>query len=174
MNRPTALTAVALAVLFAACGSSGSSKSSKTLKNTTTTSRSASGASPTSSTSAASANASSATVRVGSSSLGQVLTDPGGKTLYLYMPDQGTTSKVPSGILAAWPPLVATGTPTAGPGLDPSKLTTARQADGRDWVAYNGHLLYRYAGDQAPGDTKGQGLGGVWFAASAQGEKIAG
>lgn len=112
------------------------------------------------------------TVQVGDTELGEVLTDASGMTLYLYASDEGTTSKVPDAVLDAWPPIEATGTPTAGEGLDAAKLTTATQANGQDWVAYNGHLLYRFTGDQAPGDVAGQGLGGVWFVLSSTGEKI--
>ena len=38
-------------------------------------------------------------------------------------------------------------------------------------VAYNGHLLYTFVGDKAAGDANGQGLGNIWFAVSASGDK---
>jgi predicted lipoprotein with Yx(FWY)xxD motif len=105
-------------------------------------------------------------------SLGNVLTNSAGRTLYLYKPDTGATSQVPAGVLAAWPPLVAKGTPSAGTGLDAAKVTVATQPNGAKWVAYNGHLLYTYVGDNAAGDTTGQGLGGVWYVVSPQGNAI--
>jgi predicted lipoprotein with Yx(FWY)xxD motif len=94
-------------------------------------------------------------------------------TVYLFMPD-GTskTSTVPAGIKANWPPVKASGTPTAGSGLDQSKLTVNMQADGTDQVAYGGHLLYTFVGDKAAGDANGQGLGSVWFVVSPAGNKV--
>lgn len=116
--------------------------------------------------------AAEATVKLGETDLGEVLTDAAGMTLYLYTPDDGTTSKVPAGVLEAWPPVVVEGTPVAGEGLDAAKLTAATQPNGQRWVAYDGHLLYGFTGDDAPGDVAGQGLGGVWYVVSASGEPI--
>jgi hypothetical protein len=58
-------------------------------------------------------------------------------------------------------------------GIDPSKLGTTTQPDGNKQLTYNGHLLYTYAGDTAPGSADGQGIGGIWFVLSATGDKIA-
>jgi predicted lipoprotein with Yx(FWY)xxD motif len=115
------------------------------------------------------------TVEVGDTGLGDVLVDADGKTLYLHADDQGTTSAVPDDLLTAWPPLTVEGERdvVAGEGVDESKLGTARQADGRLWVTYNGHLLYRFTCDAAPGDTTGHSLGDVWFALTPDGEQVA-
>jgi predicted lipoprotein with Yx(FWY)xxD motif len=114
-----------------------------------------------------------ATVAVGETGLGEVLVDAEGKTLYLYANDEGTTTAVSGGLLEAWPPLtVESEEVVGGEGVDEAKLGTAEQADGRLWVTYNGHLLYRFSGDAAPGDTSGQALGGVWYALTPAGEQV--
>ncbi|SRR6266511_1042993 len=158
------LAVIGLAAALAACGddSSDSDKESKdTTKKETTT------------TEAANQPAGPATVSVGDTGIGQVLVDPAGKTLYLYASDQGTTSAVPANILGAWPPLTVASADEAeaGEGVDQSKLGTAPQADGQIWVTYNGHLLYRFSGDAAPGDTTGHKLGNIWFALTPAGDQ---
>jgi len=96
-----------------------------------------------------------------------------GKTVYLYMPDgSSTTSKVPAAIKAVWPPVTASGTPTVGSDLDQTKLALRSQPDGTKQVAYNGHLLYTFQGDAAPGTANGERLGGIWFVLSPAGTKI--
>jgi predicted lipoprotein with Yx(FWY)xxD motif len=67
------------------------------------------------------------------------------------------------------------GKPTAGPGVTASKLGTTKRSDGATEVTYNGHPLYTYAGDSAPGQTSGQGLddyGAEWYALSGRGDKV--
>jgi predicted lipoprotein with Yx(FWY)xxD motif len=99
--------------------------------------------------------------------LGRFVTDASGKTLYMFTRDTGTTSACVDNCLVTWPPLVqASGTPTLGPGLG-GTVGVATQADGRRQVTYNGKLLYYYRTDNAPGDTNGQNVGGVWFVVEA-------
>jgi predicted lipoprotein with Yx(FWY)xxD motif len=91
----------------------------------------------------------------------------------LFIPDgPSTVSQVPAGIKANWPAVTVSGAPTAGTGLDAAKLVAAAQPDGTNQVAYNGHLLYTFSGDKAPGDAAGQGLGGSWYVLSAAGDKV--
>jgi predicted lipoprotein with Yx(FWY)xxD motif len=121
------------------------------------------------------AAAAAATVKVATNAtVGQpVLVDANGMSLYLFVPDgTSTTSKVPAAVTANWPALIAAGATNAGTGLDASKLTTAAQPDGNKQVAYNGHLLYLFVGDKAPGDAAGQGLGGNWYLVSAAGDRL--
>ena len=106
--------------------------------------------------------------------LGKILVDAEGFTVYLFTKDTGTTSVCTDKCLAAWPYAVANGTPTVGDGLDASKLTVSPQSDGTKQLTYNGHLLYRYTPDKAPGDTTGQGVGGVWFVVDASGNQVGG
>jgi predicted lipoprotein with Yx(FWY)xxD motif len=117
--------------------------------------------------------AAEATVSVASTGIGDVLVGPDGKTLYLYASDTGNTTTVPANILAAWPPLTVASEAelVAGEGVDESLLAAAPQADGTIWVTYNGHLLYGFSGDAAPGDTTGHKLGDIWFALTPAGEQ---
>lgn len=153
------LAVVAATVAFAACGSSGSSKASSSNKGSSGTT--------TPSTAAPSSAASSPSVVLTSTKLGQVLAAPDGKILYLFTKDQGTTTACTGGCVGTWPALKATGTPVAGPGLDASKLTAANGQ-----VAYNGHLLYFFAGDTSPGQTNGQGIAGIWYVVNAAGDAV--
>jgi predicted lipoprotein with Yx(FWY)xxD motif len=104
---------------------------------------------------AAPASASKPTVLVRSTKLGSVLTDASGKTLYTFDKDTAgaTTSACTGACASAWPPLIATGTPTAGPGVTG---TLASISGGQ--VTWNGHPLYGWMGDKAPGDTTGDGI----------------
>jgi predicted lipoprotein with Yx(FWY)xxD motif len=103
----------------------------------------------------------------------QIVVDSAGHTVYLFLPDGASnTSRVPAAIKALWPPVTSSGSPTAGAGLDQSKVTVVVQSDGSRQVAYNGHLLYTFARDTAPGDANGQGLAGIWYVLSAAGTRI--
>ena len=111
-----------------------------------------------------------ATVDVASDDdLGEYLVGPDGHTLYLFTEDQGTTTACTGACADNWPPLVA-GDPTGGDGVDADELSTA---DGiqPDQVTYHGHLLYYFAGDEAPGDTNGTAVPS-WFAVDPGGEAI--
>ena len=108
-------------------------------------------------------------------SLGKVLVDSRGRTLYLFRKDAGGISSCVAACAAAWPPVRAQGMPLAGTGLSPAKLTTTARSDGAPQVLYNGHPLYRYTGDAKPGDTNGQrvtAFGAAWFAVSGGGQVI--
>jgi predicted lipoprotein with Yx(FWY)xxD motif len=170
MKRNARFVAVVLvgALALVACGSSGGSKSadkgdgadtSSTTEGSSTTSSTAPGAEP--------------TLQLVDTSLGKVVAGGDGKVLYLYTPD-GTSaeSTVPEATLRAWPPVVVKGSPTVGDGLEQSKVDATKQADGQKWVRYNDHLLYGFAGDAAPGDINGNGIGGVWFPVNADGDAI--
>lgn len=96
-----------------------------------------------------------------------VLTSPDGFTLYYLTVDTTTAPKCTGACLTNWPPLLSNGNPSSMVPLS-GTLTVVMNANG-DQVAYNGHLLYRFAGDKAKGDAKGEGLqafGGVWKVAT--------
>ena len=91
-----------------------------------------------------------------------VLTNASGFTLYSFAPDTPTASKCYGSCAAYWPPV--TGTTTAGQRL-PGKVGTITRTDGTQQLTYNGHPLYTYIGDTAPGQAKGNNLnlnGGLW------------
>jgi predicted lipoprotein with Yx(FWY)xxD motif len=118
-----------------------------------------------------------ATVGVESTSLGAVLANTHGRTIYLFKRDSGTTSTCTGECAQFWPPVRASGGASAGKGLTAGKLGTAQRPSGGRQITYNGHPLYTYTGDHKPGDTTGQGLtafGGGWFALSPAGNQISG
>lgn len=173
MSKKTLGVLVAFAVVIAACGSSsGSSKSGGAYGSGNKQTTSTTAAPDTSSTSKALTDATSTTLQLETTSLGKVVADSKGRTLYLYVPDgTSTVSKVPPAVLAAWPPLEATGVPTLGPGLT-AKSSTGAQPNGQQWVMYNGHLLYTFASDAKAGDVGGNGLANVWYAVTAAGGPV--
>lgn len=109
---------------------------------------------------------------VGSDEHGEILADEDGNTLYLFTNDSEGVSACTEGCAENWPPLVTDGDPVAGPGVESDLLSTFERDDGTTQVMANGHPLYLYSQDSAPGDTNGQGVGGVWFLVSPEGEQI--
>ena len=117
----------------------------------------------------------SATLGVASSSLGSILVNSTGRTLYLFKADVGAKSACTGACATAWPPLLATGEPTAGTGLTASKLATITRSDGTQQVTYNGHPVYLFIKDKKPGQTTGQGVtafGAAWYALTPAGNQI--
>jgi predicted lipoprotein with Yx(FWY)xxD motif len=114
--------------------------------------------------------ASGATVAVASSSLGQILVDTEGRTLYAFTKDKGDQSSCSGECATNWPAF--TGPATAGTGAQASLLSTSTQANGTSQVTYDGRPLYYFAGDAKPGDTNGQAVGNVWFVLTANGELV--
>ncbi|TAN33918.1 hypothetical protein EPN29_04605 [bacterium] len=97
----------------------------------------------------------------------QVLTTPGGLTLYYLTSDLAATPKCSASCLTHWPPLLSTGVVVLPSGVS-GALTIVQNSNGSQ-VAYNGHLLYRFANDKAQGDSNGEGIkafGGTWHAAT--------
>jgi predicted lipoprotein with Yx(FWY)xxD motif len=161
-SRPiTYITGAAVAALIAlgvaACGGGGNGATAATPQAATT------------------ASGKAATVGVANSSLGQILVDSQGNTLYLFQKDTGDKSECSGPCTSAWPPLSASGKPTAGTGVNSSMLGTIQGTNGKPQVTYNGHPLYLYSGDSKPGDTNGQGInafGALWYTVSPQGNQI--
>jgi predicted lipoprotein with Yx(FWY)xxD motif len=118
-----------------------------------------------------------ATIGVENSSLGKILDDSKGQTLYLFKKDSGTKSACSGACAISWPPLRASGKPTAGTGVKASLIGTTARSDGKPQVTYNGHPLYTFTGDQNPGDTNGQGVnafGALWYVVSPAGNQVTG
>ena len=143
---------LAATLMIAACGSSGSTTSSS--------------AAPATSAPAASSSSALKTATIGGAT---VLTNARGFTLYWFVPDTSTKSNCNGSCATYWPPVK--GPATAGAGVT-GKLTTITRSDGSMQATYNGHPLYTYVGDKAPGQAKGNGLnlsGGVWHEVTASG-----
>lgn len=155
MNRLVILAvgAGALGAVAAGCSSS------------TTSSSSATSSPPTSSSGAA-------TVKTAGSSLGQILVDGSGRTLYLYKPDTSTTPTCTGSCASTWPADTTTGKPQES-GLSASMLsTTTRPDDHATQVTFDGHPLYYFSGDAKAGDVNGQGTMGIWYVVSPSGSAI--
>jgi predicted lipoprotein with Yx(FWY)xxD motif len=163
--KPKSIVAGAAVVPLAALVIAGCGGASNDHKSTSTPP-------PTSSPAVANARA---TVTIASTSLGKILVDAQGRSLYLFKKDAGNNSTCSGACAASWPPLIAKGKPTAGAGAEASMLGTVRRDDGTMQVTYNGHPLYLFAGDQQPGQVNGQGstaFGAPWLALSASGNQI--
>lgn len=105
--------------------------------------------------------------------LGAMLVDGEGRSLYLLTADERNASSCTGDCADAWPPLLTEADPTAGEGVDVSRLGAISRDDGALQVTYNGRALYYFVGDRATaGDANGQGTGGVWFAVSPDGSAI--
>jgi len=147
----------AMALVVAACGSSGSSSAS-----------SSSPAAPASSA-APPTSASSSALMTATINGTKVVTNSGGHTLYWFVPDTSTTSKCTGSCATYWPPVK--GPATAGAGVT-GTLGTITRSDGTKQATYDGHPLYTYVGDTAPGQAKGNALnlsGGLWYEMTVSG-----
>jgi predicted lipoprotein with Yx(FWY)xxD motif len=183
MKRHLFIVLAAAVLLLAACGDDssddGSNASSDTTASSQTTAASSDtpdyggggGTTGTTATTAASTAGGEATVTLADvGDVGQALVAPDGHTLYLFEQDNGTTSACTAGCADVWPALTADGAPTGGDGVDGSLLSTA---DGQvpNQVVYNGHLLYEFSGDEAPGDVNGLQIPS-WYPVGADGNAI--
>ena len=138
----------ALALTVSACASSGSSSSGAN------------------STPAAASGSTVSQTTVGGQ---QVLTNAKGDVLYWFVPDTPTESKCSGSCLTFWPAVA--GPVTAGSGVT-GTLGTITRSDGSKQATYDGHPLYTFAGDKAPGQNKGNGVnasGGLWWEMTVNG-----
>jgi predicted lipoprotein with Yx(FWY)xxD motif len=119
----------------------------------------AGGSSGASSPSAAASGGQLKTATIGGTT---VLTNAAGRTVYWFAPDTSTKSACYGSCASYWPPVA--GPLKAGPGVN-GTLSTIQRTDGSTQETYNGHPLYTYAGDSAPGQANGNNLnlnGGLW------------
>jgi predicted lipoprotein with Yx(FWY)xxD motif len=107
-------------------------------------------------------------------SLGRVLVDDEGRTVYLFEKDEPHESYCTGACASVWPPVTTSGMPVVSDGVDASKVTLIRRDDGLMQVAYAGHPLYYYQADTSSDDSYGQDLdqfGAGWYAVSATGSQ---
>jgi predicted lipoprotein with Yx(FWY)xxD motif len=160
--RTKVITGIGVAALaLAACGSSGSDGSS------------ASADSPAPDTTAPADDEATAPVSESETGLGTVLVDAEGLTLYGLTDDTDGVSTCDDACADAWPPLTVDSAELPA-GLDPNLFSVVERSDGSFQLKAGKWPLYRFAGDAAPGDTNGQGSGGVWFAVAPDGSLIRG
>ena len=161
----SAAGAVMAGLMLAACGSSGGSSTPQTSPPEATASPSV----------AAPEGAATVSLKSLTGVEDEALVGGDGRALYLFEGDTGSTSTCKGECANDWPPLTASGMPTAGSGVDQSLLGTVKRADGTTQVTYNGHPLYYYEGDKGPGTALGQDVsafGAKWYVLSAKGSKI--
>ncbi len=160
-SRWLATGALGLLVLVAAACSSGSSSST-----TTTTANS--------STTATSASGPATVTLARAGSLGTVLVNSSGMTLYHFTVDSTGKSNCTGTCASIWAPVVvpAGTTPAGGAGLARGQLGTITRADGTIQVTYKGMPLYTYMGDKKVGDATGQGVGSTWFVITTSGSPV--
>jgi predicted lipoprotein with Yx(FWY)xxD motif len=151
------LAVAAAAAVLAACSSSATSSSSG-------------GGSSSSSSPAAATAGSLKTATIGGAT---VLTSANGFTLYSFAPDTATTSNCNGTCAQNWPPVTG---PTTASGVT-GTFGTIKRSDGSVQATFDGHPLYTFVGDTAPGQNKGNGLnvaGGLWHEITTSGTAPAG
>jgi predicted lipoprotein with Yx(FWY)xxD motif len=111
-------------------------------------------------------------VMVAETSLGEVLVDGEGMTLYMFDPDEQGDSTCYEQCAVAWPPLTVEGEPAAGEGADESLLGVVERTDGTQQVTYNDWPLYYWKDDTQPGDVLGQAVNEVWWVLTPAGEPV--
>ncbi|MFF0392261.1 hypothetical protein ACFYS8_26740 [Kitasatospora sp. NPDC004615] len=156
-RRVTMLAAGALAAaaLIAGCGSSGGGSSSSTM-------------------SSGSQTQATTLMTEHNGTLGTLVTDGQGFTLYRFDQDTNNPSAThcTGDCATLWPPELTTGSGApALKGIDAKLVSTVTRPDGTHQVTLNGWPLYRYTPDTKPGQTNGQGVGGTWWATTPTGDK---
>jgi predicted lipoprotein with Yx(FWY)xxD motif len=153
-----AVPAAAAGLALASCSSSGTSASSSPAGGSSAATGSAAAVSGTTGAAAAGLK----TASIGGVT---VLTNSKGFTLYTFAPDTSTTSACNGACATAWPPQVALATVK-------SPYSTIKRSDGSIQLTFNGHPLYTFTGDTAPGTASGNGVnafGGLWHEVPASG-----
>ncbi len=107
----------------------------------------------------------------------EILVDSSGFTVYEFTADRRKKDRCIKikGCTEVWPPLVVSGTPTAGPGVNASLVGTINLSDGATQVTYHGHPLYTHPADRGPGETYYEGakqFKGRWYPISPAGKKV--
>ncbi len=111
------------------------------------------------------------TLRVGTAGgKSDVIVDQNGCAVYLTTKDTNQSTDTQAADEMTWIPVLAPAT-VAG-GLDQAKVGSFTRPDGKNQVTYNGHQLYRFAGDKAPGQANGQGVDGKYFLVGQNGDAV--
>ena len=97
--------------------------------------------------------------------VGSVIVDAQGRTLYRFTAEAQGVPVCTGDCLGTWPPALTSATK----GLPKHVATVKRPDGGQLQLTYDGHPLYRYAGDQSKADANGEGVGGQWFVLKAAG-----
>jgi predicted lipoprotein with Yx(FWY)xxD motif len=172
MNRFTSSSALAIgtALTLAACGMGGTSSSGQ--PSTSSAATSPAKASP----AKARAVSSSKALHVAHTSLGNVLVDARGMTVYLLTSDKPNTSRCSGPCLQYWPIVPGAQARTKAHGVM-ARLGTTKATNGSIMATAGGWPLYTFVKDKAAGDVTGEGVatfGGIWYAVSPSGQAVKG
>jgi predicted lipoprotein with Yx(FWY)xxD motif len=127
--------------------------------------------------SAVSAAPATTVVQTRNSSLGSILVDSQGRTLYLFAQDTGSRSSCTGSCASVWPPVPVAGTPQVSGAASASAAGVTAGTGGVRQLTYAGHPLYYFAGDGSAGQTRGQGVdefGAKWYVLNPAGQAITG
>jgi predicted lipoprotein with Yx(FWY)xxD motif len=125
----------------------------------------------------ASARVSRSTLKLHKTSVGTILVNGRGFTLYAFTKDSRNHEACQSisGCPSVWPVVSGAAKPTLGPGVKRSLVGTITLKGGKKQVTYGGHPLYTYSADGGPGQTfyvNFQQFGGHWPAVNAAGREV--
>lgn len=114
-----------------------------------------------------------ATLKTASTSLGTVVVDSAGKTVYAFDKDMmnSGTSACTGGCAGLWPAVTTTATSPTVTGVS-AKVGTISRPDGTKQVTLDGHPIYTYSGDSGPGAVSGQGVMGIWWVLTPAGAEV--
>jgi predicted lipoprotein with Yx(FWY)xxD motif len=152
--------AIGAAAMLSACGSGHSAQSAGPAAH-----------------SASGAKVDAVKLSAASTLLGTIVVDGAGSSLYRFDKDSAhpSVSHCLGACATAWPPVtVAQGASIQLLGVQKSDVGSIMRTDGTVQLTVGGWPVYRYALDQKPGDIKGQGIGGTWFAVTPSGAKASG
>ncbi|TXS22139.1 hypothetical protein EAO71_25405 [Streptomyces sp. ms191] len=105
--------------------------------------------------------------------LGDIVVDSRGMTVYRFKKDSAWPMKTAcvGACLEKWP-VVAPVDKKDTEGISTKGFVTFNRPDGIKQQTMDCWPLYTFAGDEEPGDTNGQGVGGTWYAVSPQGKLV--
>lgn len=165
-----ALAAVAITGVLSGCAGGASTPPAA---SSTAASSAASTPASTSASAAGTTAGSAADLKTAATTAGQAVVDAKGMSVYVFTKDtkDSGTSACTGSCIATWPPVLSSSGTPAADGVT-GKIGTITTPDGKTQLTINGMPVYHFAKDRAPGDTTGEGVGGVWFLISPSGETI--
>lgn len=128
-----------------------------------------------SSASAVNAAPAATVVQTRDTSLGRILVDAQGRSLYLFAKDSGPASTCTGSCASVWPPVPVAATPTVSGSASAADLGVIAGSDGVKQLAYAGHPLYYFAGDSKAGQTRGEAIdefGARWYVVDPAGAAV--
>jgi predicted lipoprotein with Yx(FWY)xxD motif len=165
-NRFLALVAIAALVTgAAACGDDDNDDGDETTTTTATTPEA-----PADGTTEPE-EAAGVAITTAETDLGEILVDGEGLTLYVFLSDGPGESTCEDACAEAWPPVPGDDV-TDDLASGSAEIGTITRSDGSQQAAIGDRPLYYFVGDEAPGETNGQGLNGVWWVVGPDGEPI--